>query len=152
MGLLSSVIVFGLLICICTAIGGMLISLMTIITNTNFIHVVPPTQDAWAIATQKAKDYLTSKAFTNAEKVNLATGVGWRNGMKIQMRLIDPLTSILGLCVGNVPPIPRVNFSGLCLEDSPTGVRFAQNVSGFPAGINVAATWNRSLIYLLLII
>jgi hypothetical protein len=50
--------------------------------------------------------------------------------------------------VGNIASIARINFTGFCLEDSPTGVRFAQEVSGFPAAINVAATWNRSLIYL----
>ena len=31
------------------------------------------------------------------------------------------------------------------MQDSPLGVRFGDYVSGFPAGINVAATWDRSL-------
>ena len=44
-------------------------------------------------------------------------------------------------CVGNIKAIPRKNFPGLCLEDSPLGVRFADRVSVFPAGVNTAATW-----------
>lgn len=67
---------------------------------------------------------------TLAEKVSLATGVGWENGA----------------CVGNIAPISRVNFPGLCLEDSPTGVRFGDFVSAFPAGINAAATFDVNLI------
>lgn len=31
------------------------------------------------------------------------------------------------------------------MQDSPLGVRFGDYVSGFPSGINVAATWDRSL-------
>ena len=43
--------------------------------------------------------------------------------------------------------IPRLNFKGICLQDSPVGVRFADFVSVFPAGINAAATWDENLIY-----
>lgn len=45
-----------------------------------------------------------------------------------------------GHCVGNTPAISSINFPGLCLQDSPLGVRYADKVSVFPAGINVAAT------------
>jgi hypothetical protein len=44
-------------------------------------NLVPPTQDQWNAAIQKAKDYLTTSAFTNAEKSDLATGVGWEGGI-----------------------------------------------------------------------
>ncbi|KAF8973771.1 glycoside hydrolase family 3 protein [Flammula alnicola] len=63
------------------------------------------------------------------DKVNLATGVGWQNGN----------------CVGNIPAISSISFPGLCLEDSPLGVRYADNASAFPPAINVAATFNRTL-------
>lgn len=43
-------------------------------------------------------------------------------------------------CVGNIAAIPGRGFPGLCLEDSPLGVRFADRVSVFPAGVNTAAT------------
>ncbi|KIY45369.1 glycoside hydrolase family 3 protein, partial [Fistulina hepatica ATCC 64428] len=64
------------------------------------------------------------------EKVDLATGVGWENGY----------------CVGNTPAIENITFPGLCLQDSPLGVRYTDFNSAFPAGINAATTFNRDLI------
>ncbi|EAU87688.2 extracellular beta-glucosidase [Coprinopsis cinerea okayama7 len=105
---------------------------------------IPSFGAAWQEAYQKAKEKITT--FTLAEKVNVTTGVGWMGGR----------------CVGNIPPIPytsnpnpkvtdkapdgRDQWPGLCLEDSPLGVRFADYVTSFPAGINAAASWNRRLI------
>ncbi|KAF9239470.1 glycoside hydrolase family 3 protein, partial [Melanogaster broomeanus] len=66
--------------------------------------------------------------FTIEQKVNITTGVGWMNG----------------LCVGNTPPVGE--FPGLCLQDSPLGVRFTNYVTSFPAGITAASTFNRALI------
>ncbi|KAF8760915.1 beta-glucosidase [Rhizoctonia solani] len=66
---------------------------------------------------------------TLSEKVSLGTGVQWEKGH----------------CVGNTPAISSINFPGLCLQDSPLGVRFADKVSVFPAGVNTAATFNRDL-------
>lgn len=63
--------------------------------------------------------------------MNLTTGVGWEGEQ----------------CVGNTGSIPRLGFPSLCMQDSPLGVRFADYVSAFPAGINVAATWDRGLAY-----
>ncbi|KAK0465356.1 glycoside hydrolase family 3 protein [Desarmillaria tabescens] len=82
----------------------------------------------WQAAYTKAKASVAKLSLE--EKVDLATGVGWMNGN----------------CVGNTPAIPSISFPGLCLEDSPLGVRFADNVSAFPAAINAAATFNRTLI------
>ncbi|KAE9407346.1 glycoside hydrolase family 3 protein [Gymnopus androsaceus JB14] len=115
--------------------------------------VVPDFEPAWAAAYQKAEALklvgIASPLFflagtvpdaviwgnansfvsgmTLHEKVNITTGVGWMNG----------------LCVGNIGKIG--DFPGLCLEDSPLGVRDADLVTGFPAGINSASTWNREL-------
>lgn len=83
----------------------------------------------WSAAYEKARSFVSQ--LTLAEKVNLTTGVGWE-GEK---------------CVGNVGSIPRLNFPALCMQDSPLGVRFADYVTAFPAGVNVAATWDRQLAY-----
>jgi beta-glucosidase len=83
----------------------------------------------WADAIAKAREYIAN--FTLEEKVALTTGVGWQGGR----------------CVGNIPAIERVGWPGLCLQDSPLGVRFAEGVSAFPAGINVAATFDKDLAY-----
>eukprot|EP00026_Physarum_polycephalum_P003732 Phypoly_transcript_03746.p1 GENE.Phypoly_transcript_03746~~Phypoly_transcript_03746.p1 ORF type:complete len:751 (+),score=112.06 Phypoly_transcript_03746:59-2311(+) len=84
---------------------------------------------SWAEAIEQATQLITN--LTIEQKVSLATGVGWANGV----------------CVGNTPAIPSINFPGLCLQDSPTGVRFTDFASAFPAAINVAATWDRNLTF-----
>ncbi|THU91448.1 glycoside hydrolase family 3 protein [Dendrothele bispora CBS 962.96] len=53
-----------------------------------------------------------------------------------------------GKCVGNIAANEDKGFSGLCLEDSPIGVRYADFVTAFPTGIHAASTWNRGLIRL----
>lgn len=52
-----------------------------------------------------------------------------------------------GGCVGNIGPIPRLGFDGLCLLDGPTSVNRADLVSIFPAGLTVAASFNRELMF-----
>ncbi|GLB36355.1 putative beta-glucosidase [Lyophyllum shimeji] len=81
----------------------------------------------WTAAYTKAKAAVAKLSLT--DKVNLATGVQWQRGN----------------CVGNTPAISSISFPGLCLQDSPLGVRYADLVSAFTAGINVAATFNRTL-------
>ncbi|KAJ4298329.1 hypothetical protein N0V88_003354 [Collariella sp. IMI 366227] len=68
---------------------------------------------------------------TLAEKVNVTTGTGWQ----------------MGLAVGTNGPAVHVGFPQLQLQDGPLGIRFADNITAFPAGITVGATWNRQLMY-----
>ena len=42
-------------------------------------------------------------------------------------------------CGGNIPAITRLGFPGMCLQDGPHGVRAAEFVNGYPAGIHVGA-------------
>ncbi|RDX56051.1 beta-glucosidase [Lentinus brumalis] len=92
-------------------------------TQTSVANVSPE----WSAAYTKAKTAVAKLSLT--DKVNLATGVQWQKGA----------------CVGNTPAISSINFPGLCLQDSPVGVRYADLVSAFPPEINVAATFNRTL-------
>ncbi|EIN08281.1 glycoside hydrolase family 3 protein [Punctularia strigosozonata HHB-11173 SS5] len=82
----------------------------------------------WDAAYTKAQAAVTK--LSQSDKVNLATGTGVLGGN----------------CTGNIKPIPSIGFPGLCLEDSPLGVRSTDLVSAFPAGINAAATFSRDLI------
>jgi beta-glucosidase len=72
------------------------------------------------------------KQMTLPEKVNITTGTGWS----------------MDLCVGNTGAVPRLNFPLLCYQDGPLGLRFADNITAFPAGITVGATWSKELMYL----
>ncbi|KDR78187.1 hypothetical protein GALMADRAFT_94735 [Galerina marginata CBS 339.88] len=91
-------------------------------------NVLPDFGPAWKAAHAKAKAKIAS--FTLEEKVNVTTGVGWTGGR----------------CVGNTPAINGKGWPGLCLEDSPLGVRFGDFVTSFPTGVNTAASFNRRLI------
>ncbi|KAI1465934.1 glycoside hydrolase family 3 protein [Daldinia caldariorum] len=88
---------------------------------------------AWADAYRKARDFVGQ--LTIEEKVILASGLSSSTGS----------SGTLNGCSGNIDAIPRMNFSGFCLNDAGQGVRATDFVSGFPSGIHVAASWNRVL-------
>lgn len=83
----------------------------------------------WATAYEKATAFVSQ--LTLIEKINLTTGVGWE----------------LERCVGQNGAIPRLGFRSMCFQDSPTGVRDTDFNSVFPAGVNVAASFDRGLAY-----
>ncbi|OWP02978.1 hypothetical protein B2J93_3558 [Marssonina coronariae] len=84
--------------------------------------------DGWQDAYTRAQEFVSQ--LTLLEKINLTTGVGWQG---------EP-------CMGNSGSIPRLGFAGLCLHDSPVGIRYADLSSLFPSGMNAAATWSRRLL------
>ncbi|KAK4688340.1 beta-glucosidase, partial [Tremellales sp. Uapishka_1] len=92
-------------------------------------YLTPSSQIPWSEAHAKAKTHLAN--WTLEQKVSLTTGVGWENGR----------------CVGNIGPVPEQGFTGLCLQDSPSGVRLNDRTSSFPAGINAASTFDKDLMY-----
>ena len=57
--------------------------------------------------------------------------------------LTDPIFS-----PGNIGPVYRLGFNGLCLQDGPLAIRQADYASVFPAGVTCAASWDRNLIHL----
>lgn len=95
---------------------------------------------SWSTAMLKA-DQLMSK-MSNIEKANVVSGVGWQVGKEyirfctIGLQKFIPFTST-GKCVGNTYSVPSINMSGLCLQDSTTGVRFATGASAFSATMYV---------------
>lgn len=52
-----------------------------------------------------------------------------------------------GPCVGNILPIERLGFPGLCLQDGPLSIRVADYASVFSAGVSIASSWDRELLY-----
>ena len=59
----------------------------------------------------------------------------------------DSDLEVLTNLVRQTGSIPRLGFRAMCLQDSPLGIRFADLVSAFSSGVNVAATWDRGLAY-----
>ncbi|KAI0735313.1 beta-glucosidase [Earliella scabrosa] len=86
----------------------------------------------WQAAYAKARPIVAN--LTNEDKASLGTGLGLLGGP----------------CIGTTAALKAIpGFPGFCLQgefNSPVGVRYADHVSVFPAEINVAATWNRTLI------
>ncbi|PTU20491.1 hypothetical protein P175DRAFT_0501106 [Aspergillus ochraceoroseus IBT 24754] len=87
-------------------------------------------QGDWADAYSRAIEIVSK--MTLDEKVNLTTGTGW----------------MLERCVGQTGSVPRLGIQSICTQDGPLGIRFTDYNSAFPAGVNVAATWDKSLAYL----
>ncbi|CZS94149.1 probable beta-D-glucoside glucohydrolase [Rhynchosporium agropyri] len=88
-----------------------------------------PGDGDWAAAYAKAKVALAK--LSTANKVSMVTGKGWQKGP----------------CVGNVAAVAAIGFPELCLQDGPLGVRYAQQVTAFPAGITTGSTWDTGLFY-----
>ncbi|KAL7945430.1 glycoside hydrolase family 3 protein [Trichoderma barbatum] len=86
--------------------------------------------DDWRASYTKAKALVDS--MTLAEKTNITAGTGIYMGER---------------CVGNTGSALRVGLPQLCLNDSPAGVRLADNVTAFPDGITVGATFDKALMY-----
>lgn len=74
----------------------------------------------------KAQEFVSQ--LTPEEKANMVTGAP-------------------GPCVGNILPIPRLGFNGLCLQDGPLSIRVADYASVFSAGVSAAASWDRKILY-----
>jgi len=87
------------------------------------------TVDPWRESYKRAAELVGR--MTLVEKVNVTTGTGWS----------------MDMCVGNTGRVDRVGFPSLCLQDGPLGLRFADNITAFPAGVTVGATWNKELMY-----
>ncbi|KAK3952685.1 glycosyl hydrolase family 3 N terminal domain-containing protein [Pseudoneurospora amorphoporcata] len=129
-------VAFGLILFVILLVGGGL-GYKTIITGEPPYGLSPPWYPSpkggiagtWYESYRKAA--LLVSNMTLAEKVNITTGVGWQ----------------MGLAVGTTAPAVLVGFPSLQLQDGPLGIRNADNVTAFPAGITVGATWNRQLMY-----
>jgi beta-glucosidase len=88
---------------------------------------VPPvplpsgTTSSWASAYSKAAAFVAQ--LSQEEKSNLTYGASSKTG-----------------CVGYIPPISRLGFKGLCLQDAGNGVRLADGVNAWPSGLHMGAT------------
>lgn len=85
---------------------------------------------AWQAAFKKADKFVSQ--LNPSEKIGMITGT------------LDLSSSG---CIGNIVPIERLGFRGLCLLDGPQALNRADLVSIFPSGLTAAATWDKDLIF-----
>jgi len=85
------------------------------------------TSKAWSDAYVKATAAVAKMSL--GEKVGILTGRG----------------QLVANTTGATSSAPSIGFPGLTLQDGPIGTRAVSNNSAFPAGITIAATWNRDL-------
>ncbi|KAF4552311.1 Glycosyl hydrolase family 3 C-terminal domain-containing protein 6 [Elsinoe fawcettii] len=86
-----------------------------------------------------------------------ATGVGgWEEAIAKAKAFVAQLsieeksrmvTGEPGPCIGNIQPVERLGFAGLCLQDGPLSLRTADYVSVFSAGVSAASTWDKDILY-----
>lgn len=86
-----------------------------------------------------------------------ATGIGgWEDALAKAQAFVAELTleekanmvtGVPGPCVGNILAIERLGFPGLCLQDGPLAIRVASYASVFSAGVSVAASWDKDIMY-----
>ena len=119
---------FVTLLIICFILITNFILLINIILKKNSSN-----QITWEEAYRKASKKL--KEFSTKEKVSLLYGT--QNMKK------NPED---GGCIGAIDPIEG-KFQGLCLQDGPSGVRFAPESTSWQAPINTASTFNKTLMY-----
>ncbi|KAF7555034.1 hypothetical protein G7Z17_g2474 [Cylindrodendrum hubeiense] len=84
----------------------------------------------WQKAFKKADAFVSQLNLT--EKIGMITGT---------------LSLATSGCIGNILPVERLDFQGLCLLDGPQAMNRADLVSIFPSGLTAAATWDKDLIY-----
>ncbi|WFD04054.1 beta-glucosidase [Malassezia obtusa] len=87
------------------------------------------TRGFWKTAVERARKDVAQ--LNVSELVTIVTGSGWGNGP----------------CVGNIAPVEKINFPGICLQDGPSGMRHVDRVTTFPDAITAGATFSKDLMY-----
>ena len=99
----------------------------------------------WDQSYEKAKDFISKLNLT--ERINLLFGT---QNMKMETLLIEDESELQYLCVGQIDPFKneKVDFKGMCLQDGPSGVRFANGTGiSWQGSLNNAMTFDKNLMY-----
>ena len=99
----------------------------------------------WDQSYEKAKNFISKLTLT--ERINLLFGT---QNMKMETLLIEDESELQYLCVGQIDPFKneKVDFKGMCLQDGPSGVRFAKGTGiSWQGSLNNAMTFDKNLMY-----
>ena len=99
---------------------------------------------AWNESYKKASQFISK--LNSTERVNLLFGT---ENMIMETLLFEDWM-LQYKCVGQIDPFnnTNVNFKGMCLQDGPAGVRFANGTGiSWHASINNAMTFDKKLMY-----
>ncbi|MBR3720624.1 MAG: glycoside hydrolase family 3 C-terminal domain-containing protein, partial [Clostridia bacterium] len=120
---------------------------LVLISTQLFKKDLPPNpekQNRKLAVAQNNLDESYSKAEQFISKLNFNEKLSLMIGADNMVAIRD------GGCVGSIAPIQNgnVDFKGMCLQDGPAGVRYAKGTGiSWQANINVAATFNKELMY-----
>ncbi|KAH7356905.1 beta-glucosidase [Rhexocercosporidium sp. MPI-PUGE-AT-0058] len=125
-----------------------------------FIDIIILTALATLLPAVSAQNTWDHSLYTSSPPVYpspSSTGAGWEAAYAQADAFVQNLTLeekaglltgvVQGPCIGNISPIPRIGFSGLCLQDGPASIRQATFATVFPAGLTAAASWDKGLIH-----
>ncbi|KAM0434015.1 hypothetical protein ACHAPT_003959 [Fusarium lateritium] len=113
-------------------------------------------EDAFSYIQPKDTVILGQYGHSPAVPAPNVTGTGWETAFAKAQQFLseltleeksDLVTGQPGPCVGNIIPIPRLGFNGLCLQDGPLAIRTVDYASVFSAGVSAASTWDRAILY-----
>ncbi|OBT87077.1 hypothetical protein VE02_05029 [Pseudogymnoascus sp. 03VT05] len=104
------------------------LALAALLPLTSAVPTARADDGGWDAAHAKAVTALAKLSL--GDKVKMVTGEGWEKGP----------------CVGTTAEISSIGYPQLCLQDGPLGIRFAQGITAFPAGVQAASTWDIALI------
>ena len=99
---------------------------------------------SWNEAYKKSEDFISKLNLT--ERVNLLFGT---QNMKMETLLFTQ-DELPHLCVGQIDTFKNENidFKGMCLQDGPAGVRFAEGTGiSWQGSLNNAMTFDKNLMY-----
>ena len=100
---------------------------------------------SWDESFEKAEKFVSKLSIT--ERINLLFGT---QNMKMETLLMEDKKEIQYLCVGQIDPFKnkKVDFKGMCLQDGPAGVRFANGTGiSWQGSLNNAMTFDKQLMY-----
>ncbi|KFA62864.1 hypothetical protein S40285_02265 [Stachybotrys chlorohalonatus IBT 40285] len=106
--------------------------------------------DDWRDSYDRARALVAR--MTLAEKTNITGGTGIFMGIfpRSLLKIVENIIANVAQgerCNGNTGSALRVGFPQLCLNDAANGIRQTDNVTVFPDGITVGATFDKTLMY-----